>query len=164
MLLPRAQLEYQPPARDLTVGLPGSTGSPCSSIMLFTSSALSLLVACYFSFGASTGSAVVRSTFQSRCLAFAPETHIQHARRTVLEHIPAGTNLTLTDNVSSCNRASQVVDTDICRVALSIETSNRSSITFELWLPEQWSGRFLTVGNGGVDGCKSRDEASKEHH
>jgi hypothetical protein len=46
-----------------------------------------------------------------------------------------------------------VVFADLCRIALSIPTSNRSSITFEAWLPRNWTGRFLGTGNGGIDGC-----------
>lgn len=46
-----------------------------------------------------------------------------------------------------------MVAVDLCRVALSISTSNRSGITFEIWLPAKWSGRFLATGNGGIDGC-----------
>lgn len=91
--------------------------------------------------------------FRARCLAFKPEKHVKNATRNVLEHITPGTNLTLPDNVASCNRGSQVVQEAVCRIALSIPTSNRSSITFELWLPEKWEARFLATGNGGVDGC-----------
>lgn len=94
-----------------------------------------------------------QETFQARCLAFKPERFVKNATRNVLEHVTPGTNLTLPDNVASCNRNSQVVPETACRIALSIPTSNRSSITFELWLPEKWEGRFLATGNGGVDGC-----------
>ena len=93
-------------------------------------------------------------SFEEKCLSFTPEAHIQNSTRKVLTYIAAGTNLTFPDNVTSCNRTSQVVAKSLCRVALSIPTSNRSSFSFELWLPENWSGRFLATGNGGVDGCK----------
>ena len=36
-----------------------------------------------------------------------------------------------------------------CRVAGTIETE----IAFELWLPQDWNGRFLGVGNGGLTGA-----------
>ncbi|PPJ57299.1 hypothetical protein CBER1_09021 [Cercospora berteroae] len=91
--------------------------------------------------------------FRARCLAFKPERFVNNATRNVLEYVAPGTNLTLPDNVASCNRNSQVVEEAVCRVALSIPTSKRSSISFELWLPEKWQGRFLATGNGGVDGC-----------
>ena len=93
-------------------------------------------------------------SFQSKCLAFTPEAYIYNSTRTVLSYIAAGTNLTFPDNDPTCARPSQVVAVNICRVALSIPTSNRSSITFELWLPENWSDRFLATGNGGIDGCE----------
>lgn len=36
---------------------------------------------------------------------------------------------------------------------MSVSTSNRSGITLEAWLPTNWTGRFLSTGNGGVSGC-----------
>lgn len=93
------------------------------------------------------------STFRKKCLAFKPEQMVPGATRNVLEYVPANTTLTFPDNVAACNRGSQAVTANICRVALSIKTSDRSNITFEAWLPENWSGRFLATGNGGIDGC-----------
>ena len=93
-------------------------------------------------------------SFQEQCLSFTPEAYIYNSSRHVLAYIPAGTNLTLPDNDATCARPSQVVAVNICRVGLSIPTSNRSSISFELWLPEKYSDRFLVTGNGGIDGCR----------
>jgi feruloyl esterase len=42
-----------------------------------------------------------------------------------------------------------VSNTAFCRVAGVIETE----INFELWLPQDWNGRFLGVGNGGLTGA-----------
>ena len=92
-------------------------------------------------------------SFQAKCLAFNPEEHVHNSTRNIVTYVAAGTNLTLSDNDPSCNRTSQVVAVDLCLVALSIPTSNRSSISFELWLPDDWSGRLLATGNGGIDGC-----------
>ena len=93
-------------------------------------------------------------SFRERCLSFTPEKFIWNSTRTRLEFVPGGTALVLDDNVESCNRPQQAVDADICRVALQIPTSARSSISFELWLPEEWAdGRYLATGNGGIDGC-----------
>lgn len=94
--------------------------------------------------------------FQERCLSFKPELHIANSSRWVLDYVPAGTNLTFPYNDVTCGRPSQVVSADLCRAALSISTSERSSIIFELWLPRDWSGRFLGTGNGGIDGCPCR--------
>lgn len=124
-------------------------------MLSYTFPALGLFFAWLFLFNFSAGSAVCHTSFQSRCLAFTPEKYVEHSKRTVLEFLPAGTNLTLADNVASCKRGSQVVEADICRIALEIETSSASRITAEFWFPEGWrEGRVLTVGNGGVDGCQ----------
>ena len=93
-------------------------------------------------------------SFQSQCESFQPQKHVYNSTLDVLEYVTAGTNVTFPDDVISCNRSSQVVAVDLCRVALSIPTSNRSSISFEAWFPANWTGRFLATGNGGVDGCK----------
>lgn len=95
-----------------------------------------------------------KDNFHSKCLSFTPEAYVANSTRQVLEYVSAGTNLTFPYNDPTCNRPNQLVATDICRVALSIPTSNRSSVTFEMWLPLQWSGRLLGTGNGGVDGCQ----------
>ena len=103
-------------------------------------------------------SCAVHATYnlQERCSNLTPEVYAYNSTRQVLEYLPAGTNLTFSDNDPTCSRPNQTVAVDLCRVALSIPTSNRSSITFEIWLPENWSGRFLATGNGGIDGCKLR--------
>ena len=94
-----------------------------------------------------------RADFQEHCLSFTPENYIFNSTREVVEYVSAGTNLTFPDNDPTCARPSQIITANLCRVALSIPTSNRSSITFEMWLPAQWNGRFLGTGNGGIDGC-----------
>ncbi|KAJ7152646.1 tannase and feruloyl esterase [Mycena crocata] len=47
------------------------------------------------------------------------------------------------------------VTTSLCRVQFSTQTSATSSIRAEAWLPDEWYGRFLGVGNGGLGGCIS---------
>ncbi len=36
---------------------------------------------------------------------------------------------------------------------MRVVTSNQSEITLEAWLPTNWTGRFLSTGNGGISGC-----------
>ncbi|EON96030.1 putative feruloyl esterase b protein [Phaeoacremonium minimum UCRPA7] len=36
---------------------------------------------------------------------------------------------------------------------MTLSTSNRSGIDMEVWLPKNWTGRFLSTGNGGLGGC-----------
>lgn len=95
------------------------------------------------------------NSFRKQCLSFRPQRLIFNSTLTRLEYITSGTKINLDDNVQSCNRPSQQVSADICRIALQIPTSKRSSISFELWLPQKWEGsRYLATGNGGVDGCE----------
>lgn len=70
-------------------------------------------------------------------------------------YIPAGTNVSLeqTGALATCGRVAQVVPVDLCRVAMLVHTSERSNISLEAWLPTNWTGRFLSTGNGGVSGC-----------
>lgn len=99
--------------------------------------------------------ATASTTFESQCLAFAPEKYVDGATRNVLAFVPAGTNVQFPDNDATCSRANQTASVDLCRIALSIKTTSTSSIIFEAWLPSVWSGRFLATGNGGIDGCES---------
>lgn len=78
-----------------------------------------------------------------------------HVTVNFAQHVPANTTLTFSQagNLSSCARPSQLVPVDLCRVAMRVQTSNRSEITLEAWLPTNWTGRFLSTGNGGLSGC-----------
>lgn len=40
-----------------------------------------------------------------------------------------------------------------CRVAGTIRATAESDIRYELWLPEQWNGKFMQTGNGGAAGA-----------
>lgn len=101
-----------------------------------------------------TGALETNNDFQEKCLAFKPEKYVNNSTLEVLEYVPAGTNLSFPDNPTTCNRPSQVIYADLCRIALHIPTSNRSNIVFEAWFPSNWTGRLLGTGNGGVDGCE----------
>ncbi|KAJ4364946.1 hypothetical protein N0V83_008562 [Neocucurbitaria cava] len=104
--------------------------------------------------------AAAAPSFEAKCLTFKPEKYIDGVIRNVLQFVTAGTTLTFPDNDATCNRANQAVTTDLCRVALSIETSEISNIIFEAWFPENWSGRFLATDNGGIDGCIKFEDLS----
>ena len=49
---------------------------------------------------------------------------------------------------------SALIEVPLCRVQFRVDTSNSSNITAEAWLPTDWSGRFLALGNGGLGGCE----------
>ncbi|KAI0201154.1 feruloyl esterase B [Astrocystis sublimbata] len=98
--------------------------------------------------------------FKTKCLQFQPQDLAQNATLNHLEYVSANTSLSFPDNVPSCGRASQAVAVDLCRVAMTVPTSQRSGFTFELWLPETWNGRTLATGNGGLDGCVKYEDVA----
>ncbi|KAH8660651.1 Tannase/feruloyl esterase [Tricladium varicosporioides] len=97
-------------------------------------------------------------SFRGKCLAFEPSKYLQNATVNALEYVRAGTTLQFPLNDPTCNRANQTVSVDVCRIALNITTSSRSSVISEVWLPGTWSGRFLATGNGGIDGCTKYED------
>lgn len=96
------------------------------------------------------------SDFTTQCTSFADTLAgtIPNATVQSTVPVPAGTNLTF-DLDPTCQRSSQVVNSDVCRVSLFVTTSDRSNLSMEVWLPpaEAWTGRFLSTGNGGLGGC-----------
>lgn len=50
---------------------------------------------------------------------------------------------------------------DLCRVVLSITTSEESEVYVEVWLPDgdsTWNGRTMSTDNSGVNGCVAFDD------
>lgn len=92
-------------------------------------------------------------SFERKCASFANTLQVPHGKVVLTEFVPAGTTLQFPDSEPSCNRTSQQVTTDLCRVGLTVETSYRSGLYMESWLPKSWTGRFLSTGNGGLGGC-----------
>lgn len=91
--------------------------------------------------------------FQSQCSSLAGSLDIPGAQISVAQFVANGTTINLSNSDASCGRSSQTITKDLCRVALHVATSNRSGINMEAWLPKDWSGRFLSTGNGGLGGC-----------
>lgn len=102
---------------------------------------------------AALASKVSASSFEKQCAKLASSLTIANATVWFTESVAAGTNLTFPDNDATCARPSQVVSVDMCRVALYVATTSRSGISMEAWLPKNWTGRFLSTGNGGLSGC-----------
>ncbi|KAH6685883.1 tannase and feruloyl esterase [Plectosphaerella plurivora] len=71
------------------------------------------------------------------------------------EFIAAGTNLSIPSTHPTCAAFSAVMPCNFCRVQMVAETGPSSEVEIEAWLPRNWTGRFLEVGNGGLGGCLS---------
>lgn len=92
---------------------------------------------------------------ESKCASFADTFKYDSTVVNFAHYIAAGTNISLeqTGALATCGRPAQAVPVDLCRVAMLVHTSERSNITLEAWLPTNWTGRFLSTGNGGLSGC-----------
>ncbi|CRK28919.1 hypothetical protein BN1708_015385 [Verticillium longisporum] len=89
----------------------------------------------------------------SRCSTLVDSLELEDTTVWFSNHVAAGTNITFPENHPTCTRASQVVDVDICRVSMLTTTGPTSNTSIEVWLPANWTGRFLSTGNGGTGGC-----------
>lgn len=96
----------------------------------------------------------------ARCLNLADTLVLPNTTIQLTEIVPGNTTLFFSDNDPSCNRPSQNVPVDLCRVVTVISTAtttsnstSHGSISLEAWLPLAWNGRFLGTGNGGLNGC-----------
>ncbi|KAI0631073.1 feruloyl esterase-like protein [Trametes polyzona] len=95
------------------------------------------------------GEAAVRSSREA-CTRFSPR-DIPDVFLTAATYFPAHARVDITNLFSSINT------TDLpafCRVELKI-TTNATAGSFaitEVWLPDDWNGRVLTIGNGGFGG------------
>ncbi|KAF1926252.1 tannase and feruloyl esterase [Didymella exigua CBS 183.55] len=91
--------------------------------------------------------------FNSTCASLASRLEVENGIVYFSEFVAAGTNLSLPDNNATCVQPYMLVTADICRVSLHISTTDHSGFNMEAWLPSNWTGRYLSTGNGGLNGC-----------
>lgn len=75
---------------------------------------------------------------------------------TILRATYHSTPTTLNDTVQGrgCFESVTEVSVPLCRVEFKITTSPDSELRAEAWLPDEWYGRFMGLGNGGLGGCE----------
>ncbi|KAF7289851.1 Carboxylic ester hydrolase [Mycena indigotica] len=66
-----------------------------------------------------------------------------------ISYVAGGSTVPLADLCAS----STIVDVSVCRVEFVTQTSETSAVRAELWLPDEWHGRFLGLGNSGLSSC-----------
>ncbi|KAJ7624950.1 tannase and feruloyl esterase [Roridomyces roridus] len=86
-----------------------------------------------------------------KCLALKSSLNLDNTTILDVSYVPARGSVKTWH--APCGAKSQRTTASFCRVQFSTETSSTSAIRAEAWLPDEWYGRFLAVGNGGLGGC-----------
>lgn len=68
---------------------------------------------------------------------------------TIIDHAAEGLNQTCFPEGTK----GRPLSVSLCRVQLTVPTSHSSEIVMETWLPDNWTGRIISTGNGGFGGC-----------
>lgn len=143
-----------PSSTGLAGGLPTISSRVNTFIMQLFNYSLVVLPTLFSFSAAATGYLNNGSQADAACQALGASLAIPDVTVQFSSYLPVGSNITLGGyGTDDCGESSQVVTADLCRLAMYVATSNRSGITLEAWLPTNWTGRFLSTGNGGVSGC-----------
>jgi hypothetical protein len=89
----------------------------------------------------------------ANCLSLKSRLDLENTTILDVSYLPAKAKVT---PLGTCTEtAIESTSTPLCRVQFFTNTSDSSVVHAELWLPDEWYGRFLGIGNGGLDGCAS---------
>ena len=95
-----------------------------------------------------------KGDFSANCSSFVDAITLENVTVQSTEFVAAGTNVSVYVPESCMSASYQVVSSDLCRATMNVSTSDRSGIRLEAWFPQNYTGRFLSTGNGGIGGCK----------
>jgi feruloyl esterase len=98
---------------------------------------------------------IAAENFEQNCAALASRLNVVNTTVYFSQYLAADSTFATPDTNVTCGSMfmKQSVKVDLCRVAAYTTTSARSGVNFETWLPKNWSGRFISHGNGGLSGC-----------
>jgi feruloyl esterase len=104
---------------------------------------------------ASAAAAGSSASFESRCQQFHKKIHLDNVHVHSTTYVPIGSNISMAYNPPICGErsGSSISTIEFCQVALNVTTSGKSQFFMEAWLPSNYTGRFLSTGNGGLNGC-----------
>ncbi|KAJ6571670.1 tannase and feruloyl esterase [Mycena capillaripes] len=83
------------------------------------------------------------------CLSLKSSLSIENTTIIDVSYVPAGSTV---GTIGTCDKTADV-NAPLCRVQFFTNTTETSVVYAEAWLPDEWYGRFLGVGNGGLGGC-----------
>ena len=100
----------------------------------------------------SSSGAGARSGSEAACAAYSLSgSALAHVQLNATTYYPANANISLTSPLDSLTTSNLPA---FCRLELEITTNGTagSVAKAEVWLPDEWNGRALTLGNGGYTG------------
>ncbi|KAJ7328419.1 tannase and feruloyl esterase [Mycena albidolilacea] len=86
----------------------------------------------------------------AKCLALKNTLSLENTTILDATYIAAPANVS---TPGSCQSSALISAAPLCRVYLVINTTATSAVHAEAWLPDTWYGRFMGLGNGGLNGC-----------
>ncbi|KAJ7096073.1 tannase and feruloyl esterase [Mycena epipterygia] len=89
----------------------------------------------------------------AKCLALKSSLALENTTILDVSYVSAGSTVKPYGTPHETCMQTAYVSAQLCRVQFSTATSATSAIRGEAWLPDEWYGRFLGLGNGGLDGC-----------
>lgn len=98
----------------------------------------------------------------TKCISLKSSLNLENTTILDVSYVPAGS--TVKPHGKCVPMAFVPVNASLCRVQFSTSTTTTSSIRAEVWLPDEWYGRFLAVGNGGLGGCTSPVRARRDNN
>ncbi|KAF2432158.1 tannase and feruloyl esterase [Tothia fuscella] len=101
-----------------------------------------------FSFDVIHATSSVADQFEQDCASLAAKQSFTITTIFFSQYAAAGSNII----VQAMGPTTLKIPGNICRIGAYAATSNRSGINFETWLPRNWTGSFVSHGNGGLSG------------
>ncbi|KAJ7641390.1 tannase and feruloyl esterase, partial [Roridomyces roridus] len=89
----------------------------------------------------------------ANCLALQHSLHLENTTILDVSYHPSPSTVACQGTCQTTANTSA----PFCRVQFKTTTSSMSGFTAEAWLPDEWYGRFMSVGNGGLNGCIQYD-------
>ncbi|KAJ7207190.1 tannase and feruloyl esterase [Mycena pura] len=89
---------------------------------------------------------------RTTCLSLGSRLHLENTTIIHVSYVPGGSKVHTLGTSRTC-APTAIVTVPLCRVQFFTNTTDTSSVHAEAWLPDEWYGRFLGLGNGGLGGC-----------
>nr|GAT47363.1 predicted protein [Mycena chlorophos] len=95
------------------------------------------------------------ATLQANCLALKTNFTFENTAILGVSYLPGPSKLA---PLGICETGKVRHSAPMCRVQFHTNTSAESGIDAEMWLPDEWNGRFMGLGNRGLTGCIRYDQ------